>query len=286
MLDEYIKKLVDYLKNGKLRNNIILLLSVISINFASYIAFFDLNSLSIVDSSTISRHILNLVIPYILVSVLVTLIIHLINFNFEYSKVIDVFKYGVREGKFSKLIKLVMKFSNGTMIKYGIIVLLFCFYYIGTDLTLAILLIFCMFVLIFILTYIMYSFVNKIFIKHIIKNSAIEKDRLELQNILNKKINYKSMLINNIGILIVLFSLILGMARATHVYVTNYVKINDNNTSYILYMATMSGVGLYDKKLQQVSFKSWDTINNIEFSIATKKSIGTFFDQFSSFKSN
>ena len=117
-----------------------------------------------------------------------------------------------------------------------------------------------------------------IFIKYVIKGTKIEKDKLELQKIYDKRITYKNILINNLGIIIVLFSFIIGLARATHVSQTTYVKVNDSNQSYILYMTTISGIGLYNKELKQASFKSWDSINNLSFSSYTKRSIGTFFD--------
>ena len=280
MLDENITKIFNYVKSEKFRTNLIILLSVISANFAAYISFFDLNSLAIIDSSTISKHIINLLIPYILVSVCITLAIHIGKLDMGLAKLYKVLHYR-KEGIFIRVWKFYMNSFSSAVWKQGVILLLFCFLYIGTSNTLVFLLIFGCLMVFYILLYFLYSHYSKAIIKSCISKTSIEKDKLELQNIYDEKTSYKNAIIANIGIIIIAFSFFLGIARAIHVYNTTLVKINDDTNNYVLYMTTISGVGLYDWKSKEVSFKSWDSIDNIHFNIENKKSIGEFFDTIS-----
>ncbi len=80
-----------------------------------------------------------------------------------------------------------------------------------------------------------------------------------------KQIQLKEFIIDNIGIILILLSFMIGTSRADYVKNNIHININNNIKEYTLYLTTATGIGIYDNELEQTSFISWDNIKSMKF---------------------
>ncbi len=80
-----------------------------------------------------------------------------------------------------------------------------------------------------------------------------------------KKENFFKFIGTNIGLLIILFSLSLGIFRANYVKNNIEIKVEDLSTNYVLFLNTDNGILLYDKNEKKVNFIPWNNLKQFNF---------------------
>lgn len=94
-----------------------------------------------------------------------------------------------------------------------------------------------------------------------------------------QKGQYLQFILSKIGIMLILFSLALGVGRANYVQNHILVNVNKDKQTYVLYLATGDGIALYNASLKQVSFISWGNVKNLLFLSKERRSLTDIFDK-------
>ncbi|MDX4067894.1 hypothetical protein Q6A87_08535 [Aliarcobacter skirrowii] len=265
-----LKKINELINKYKPINNMILLFSVISINFSAYISFFDINAFHYVNLSTLLNYIFSLFLPFSLISGAV-----LLSFLFLKDYLMLPF-YSYKILKTS--LNIVKKLLSNKIIKIIIIILLFSFISIGMMQT-------------FILISLSIFFFGAIFLyKGITHEITINKNKFIRMNNLNKKIfkllrfsilkkeflfatkllqsryfgnmdNLATFISSHIGLIIIFLSIFFGTARAQYISDNNIIKIK--NKEYILILNNSNNLLLYDTSKEVVIVKYDTKLNEI-----------------------
>jgi len=280
-----MKKNLENIKSFFERKNVLELLlilsSVMTVNFMAYFIRYDINALTIVDSTTIAKHIFHVIILYTIISALVYIL-------FTFLKVKNLLEIFFKKG-FSFNKKLAMFF-----IKHMISILIFMFFYVGFINALLIVIATSIYLFIRIYTikksekkdkkviqslnssetlagarlpYFSFIFMGPIGIIGEILFSLVKYFINESQRSLeiSKTENILRVLTTELGVLLLSLALLSGLARADYVEKSILVNLNQEKEILVLYMTTNNGVGLYNRELKEVSFSSWDSIKNLTF---------------------
>ena len=81
----------------------------------------------------------------------------------------------------------------------------------------------------------------------------------------SSKDGWRKFIGTNIGLLIILFSLSLGIFRANYVKNNIEIKIENLSTNYVLFLNTDNGILLYDKNEKKVNFIPWNNLKQFNF---------------------
>lgn len=297
------KEIVDYLKEKNVFSNFLLFGSVISANFAAYLACFDINALLIIDATTAGKHIVGIIILYVMVSAAVSLaLLYLPN----YFSLTETFrrKSGVNINigfmKFSdKTLKSIRAVLSNVVFKYALSIFIFSCLYVGIENTVFIIYVFTIYFITILLSDYWHKDKNEsngqnepeennqpsqkkawyvdVFRSFITRTETIfntiytDFDRA-FEKLKNGE--YIKFLANKAGFILIFLSLALGVGRADFVQNNVHVQLNGIEKTYVLYMTTSAGVALFDKNNKQVSFTSWDKINNMLFLKDKRRFIG------------
>lgn len=273
--------------------------TIITVNFTSYTAYFDINAFMIIDLTSITKHVLGIVILFTLVSSSIMICFLVINnfillpiyqmklFNKEYNKPFD-------------------NFFTSFYLRLISVILVFSFIYMGIYNTLYLI---SFFILFFILIY-LYSILKSIIfrIRNVQDNKATfvevlmnikSDDYLPLikkflydnltsslalvlyskkaSKIALNKDNFIKFITTNIGIMIVFLSLFMGIARADYIENNMEVSINKEKDFYTLFLNTSNGVLLYSERKDNVRFISWDRLDDLSFKKEKKRNWTNLF---------
>ena len=268
--------------------NILLLLSIVSVNFAAYIAYYDINIFMMIDSSAIIKYTFGLLILFAFVAALTTLMLLFIE---KYIFLPSFFHIG-DEKRVSSIFNL---------LRYPLIILIFSCIYIGWLNTIKI---FFVFIFYFGVIYIVEIFndryfkirhKNKINIIAFIKNTIKIRNFKEVLNNINQffkdyfaliidyfkfilKFNpqnfeLKHFIFSKFGFMFLLLALLLGIGRASFVNNRFYVKLNTSNEVYVLFLNTTNGIFLFDKNKDEVFYTANDKIKKLVFLKDSRRSL-------------
>ena len=283
-----IVRIISLVINNNYVKIFLAVLAITSINFAAYISYFDMNILSLVDATALSRHIFRLVILY----TVITYSFHLFYIYLEqhYSTLSPM----LGDSKFPRIGKIINKIITKMIPRLRMIppVITFLFFYVGFEglKNFIVLLVFCM---IFMFSL---GILRKFALSRVNKNSENELNELnEVSGAANSTIEetflgrvtypfnqFKTMsfYLEKSWIFLILAALVVGGLRANFVEKNILASVNSNDVNSPLYsiiMTTSSGVGLYSSEKKQVKFISWDNINNINYSVDSRRSYQKFF---------
>ena len=277
-------RLSNFLKNG------LIIMSAATTNFSSYLWSFDIDMLSLSDSTAVGRYFFSSIILFILITSVVRIFslfasgyispitkdiiimmyyIHKIPYNY-YKTIISIINYGE-------------KISKNTISIYIISSILFLLIYIGllNSIKAIIVLLSFFFVLLMVK---LASEDSKIL------HRRLELDKMNSQNIAMKKFelrefliklkthgrkilypcfdkdNYIPFFIKNIGIFILTASILIGFGRASYVKDTApRFHFSNSDSEYIIFLSTNSGVILFNKNEGYSSFITWEGLEKIDF---------------------
>jgi hypothetical protein len=292
---EMLDKLYKVIKDRHVLETVIILLSILSVNFSSYISYFDLNTISIIDSTSISKYFFGAVVLYAIVAACVSILLlfvqNLILIISEIPLVLghEVLGSVVISKESRKNIQVGLE---GRVIKYLLILMTFCFLYIGFMATF--LIFFLCLLYISVISYFRKKFADEGQMRVDVEQSN-EKFKIDssiyngvipggfLVNFLVdflidaitdiKKGKYSDFIISKVGVLLLLFAFSLGIGRAFFVEENIHVNLNGGEKILVLYLTTNDGVALYDKGVGQVSFTSWGNISDLVFVGGKRRSI-------------
>lgn len=270
--------------------NILLLLSIVSVNFAGYIAYYDINIFMMIDSSAIIKYIFSLLILFAFVAAVTTLVLLFIE-KYIFSTPISFFHIG-DEKKISSIFNL---------LRYPLIILIFSCIYIGWLNTLKIFFVFIFYFGVIYIgeivndTYFKTGNKNKINIIAFIKSTIKTHNFKEAFNNINQfvkdyfgliidyfkfllKFNpqnfeLKHFIFTRFGFMFLLLALSLGIGRASFVNNSFYVKLNSNNQVYVLFLSTTNGIFLFDKNKDEVFYTANDKIKKLVFLKDARRSL-------------
>ncbi len=288
-----LDKLYKIIKDRHVLETVIILLSILSVNFSSYISYFDLNTIAIIDSTSISKYFFGAVVLYAIVSACVSIFLlfvqNLILKSSEVLLAVDVEKNGeVSTGRES--IESIQNSLEGKVVKYFLIIIIFCFLYVGFTAT--ILIFFLCFIYISVIAYFRSKFSDKLQVRVDKVAGKYEIDSLVgmgffphglalkflfyffIDAMINiKSGKYSDFILSKVGVLLLLFSFSLGIGRAFFVEDNVHVNLNGGEKTLVLYLATNDGIAIYDKDVGQVSFTSWGNISELVFIGNKRRSI-------------
>lgn len=288
MKTKYLK-ILAYIKNKNIIENILLFGAIISANFASYIAFYDINALMIIDSTTVAKYLLGITVTFVIVSTAISIVLLLLqNLSLLVSD---------NDGLISKDKRRDMHDAIGNKIfKFILTMIIFIFIFIGLENSLIIILLLLGYVSALIIFNALFdseevplehnkkddiTIAQKLFgLLHPLSGIHVFSKNLNLQKAINhlSKGEYFEFILGKVGIIVILFSLALGVGRADYVENNIHVKINNVEKHFVLYITTDDGIGLFDRKLKQVSFISWGNVENLVFLSKKRRSVSTLFD--------
>jgi len=251
VVERKILKVLAYIKKYKLVDNALLFTSLFTAMIAFYLSSFNISTFMLLDATTVGKFFITLTFSFILASTIVS--IFLPWFQYSLLAVVPEKFHTLIENDFSKL-KPVFK------------LIIFLFFYVGIKNTG-----YVMAQLIFIsLLFLAYDIMKapKIFIE-----GTKLPDLYQVTMKYFKEKKYRDLFFSNISVLLLIFSISMGIGRAYYIKDHSIVTINNTNQEYILFMTTDYGVNLYDKKDDKVTFISWDNITNMTFKNKSSKFI-------------
>ena len=280
---------VSELKFKDVMDGLLLFLAFFSANFVSYIYYYDLNILSLIDSSSIVSHIstmsLYYVISYALVSVLLNVMIA--SSEMDFSNVEEHYT-GNKIGRFivgcilsfSEIFRSLLPVFSNRIFKIISIVSLFSFLYVGFLNFIYIVIVFVFYLCFLIFMVIFNKFINQDSVSKVIKKDGKEKEiyilltkKMTADIFMNDSIN---VVMSKFGVLLILISVSLGTARADYVTKSSFIFINSTQ-SYSIVINTSSGVVVRSHGDQSLSFFSWDDFSKSKFDKTKEESSFNLF---------
>ncbi len=280
MVNAYISKLVDFVKSEQFIINTILILSITSAHFASYILAFDINALLLIDPTSILSFTTTATILYVFISLGVLLFLYIGKTLIGYLLFVTFPDIKASE---MVAIRILMSLFENKLVKYASIILVFSYFYIGIMNTLYFIITIIIVIIVVYIGELTYQEYQKSFLS-LIENERIKGTEAKSENIIYENISIKGIspdkksfinfLSNKVAIILVLCSILLGGYRALYIQNHNFVKMNENK--YSLYITTSSGIGLYDNNSTSVIFISWDNVSNLNFIASERKYFAPF----------
>lgn len=284
---EVIDKLRDmysYLSAKGIVDLCLLSLAVVSANFSAYIYYFDINALSFVDASAISKHILVISIHYAgalaVVSISILLLQNLMSSRGFMDGAIDSIALPITGSMFQQTMRFTLwSILEKRALRTTATIILFSAVYIGVVNT-----------LIMACTTLIVLFAISYFHLQLLREKP-EADNGEIAELLGGyftvtiptavtdediKVELKSYLLAKIGVIALLLALSIGIGRANYIdHKANAVLGGEQPTNVVVITTSSSGLALYDKELKVVVFKPWSKVEGITFPIESQRSIKT-----------
>lgn len=280
----------EHLKDKNILTNMLLVGSIVSITFASYISCFDINAFIFVNASTVGKHFTEMAILYVLVLAGVSLLLLFASnyltvserFKNSQSTIFSFFSFVVIEIPEDETI-LFQKFLSSLITKYLLTILIFSILYVGAVNALYIS---SLFIIYCTILYLGHHINQKEILEDPKYNNSEEKNleakkkgkisiiAQEILSSVNLDIQESNEKIKNgefiqffakgLGIILVLLSFSLGIGRADFVKHNLLVKMTEKEGSFALFLTTSSGVGLYDIDNEKVIFIPWGRLDEME----------------------
>ena len=306
-----LKSIFDLNKKYNLIENLLLLVSIVSVNFISFVAYYDINSLSILDSSAITKYSLTIVTIYVLTSASIAVLLFffqnlvLVIKKIPLNPMLPVFMLinipkEVREYMHESL-------GNG-LFRHFLAAFVFIFLYIGGRNFLIILIL----VLLYLVTIFSLrksfekeqesclgvsldkqqeevikksnSYSTNLFKKRILKLAEITREAsFYLSSLIQGALDdlysgkFASFFTGKVGVVLIFTSILLGVGRANFVENNMVVQLNDDERSLVIVMTTVNGLAFSDIENRIVFFSSWDNISTLEFKKESKRNIFNYF---------
>ncbi len=301
---EEIKKLWDYIKSLNILGNILLFGAIITANVTVYISYFDVNSLSVIDSTTAIKHTLGFTMLYAMAYAGVAIFLQFLQSYILTKDSLDLVVFHLKIPL--KIREELHSIIENFFCRFTITILIFSIIYVGLEKSAIIMLLFLIY----------FGFI--IFSKYshsmeIIKGTAVSSDasknttdfqgQLTKEKLINVRLlenvtqylefitdifkeskenlkngKYFEFVIGKVGVFFLLLSISFGVARAVYVEDNVHVKINKESVIYAIYMTTSSGVGLYDLENRIAIFSSWDSIDKMKFIKNKRRTLENILD--------
>ena len=274
-----IKAIIRYMSVNGLIDAVILTLAALSANFLTYIYYFDINILSLIDAGSVAKHVLVLSLHYVGALAVTSITMVLLQQIIAQEEFLGIASKtsGLDLTGFPRSIRLLFwqLFERRTFRTIAT-VLLFSAFYIGLKNSF-ILLIISLLVFVFIsylyLRFIGEEYQEKRFRKLTVFNHSIVFS--EPTFTINKEMKKTSIrfMMAKIGIIVMFLALSIGIGRGS--YVENNVRVNlgKNLNNISMVTSTSSGIVFYDTISKHVFFKSWDSLEHIELPLDSQKSL-------------
>lgn len=290
--------LLTLIKSASLVENIVLFFSLVSANMFCYFSYFDLNSFVFVDGTAVTRHILTITGLFVVISAAVHVAITFLQ-NFIAGKglkalpsIVDM-QFDIYSSK--PFIVHIHDLLGNKILKFGLTILLFSLLYVGPRNSLFIIAFFILYLLI-VLAYrmrfedatqdsgeindstesskkVQFAKYKKIhLIKTLLMLHSVSGIVFEPFDTKNRERSYR-FIASKVGVLLMLLSLCLGVARAEFVSREVVVKLNADTALYSLFMASSNGVTLFNVSSKEIVFVSWDSSDKIIFQPENQRSI-------------
>jgi len=282
-LTKYIRLIINFLKSKNFLEYLIILLSIVTVNFVVYIIQFNFNILILVDSVAISNYTFEMLLLYALISLLSRLVFKYI---FNMFLILPTYAKVKNTEEDSSVIFLLGKLENvlaDKLFRIMINLMIFSYFFTGFMQTITTT------VFMSIITY-LWFYIERAYIKFAISTTKLQNnindntnnkkfiDYIKLMST-KKELTLKQFMIDNIGVLLILLSFIIGNARADYVKNNIHININNDTKRYTLYLTTATGIGIYNNETQETLFISWDNIKHIKFLKSSKEHNKTLEDE-------
>lgn len=290
MSTEILKKvrvLYRYMSINGLLDALLLIAAAISANFLTYIYYFDINALALIDSSTVAKHVLILSLNYVGALAVVTIVLVLYQHTFlqlELAKVVGKladFQLNMGPDLFRRSSRVLLwKLFEERTLRLLFTVLFFSFFYIGRINSLLLCLVSAIFFPLMVFLYLKFigeeDYGEKIITMNILGNKINTSVPTfnSSDDIKQTSIHY---LLTKVGFVAIYLALAIGIGRAD--FVKNNVRVSFANEAQEVTIIASSSAGMifYDVEKSFVFFKSWEALGNLSLPSESQRSIKTIF---------
>lgn len=285
MQAEVLEKLKGYYKyfsaNGVL-DFVILGLAVISASFLSYIHYFDINALALVDSGTLTKHVLVVSLHYAgsLAFVSVSLLLFQ-NVMTSKEVVFLMSRYNTIDIDLAKILPRSVRFALWSFLEKRILrttltILVFSLAYMGLVNTLKLIAI----------TALLAILVSYFYLRFLSEDNGLPEtevvrffgDKVKIHiplipltdEVKEKSSNYFTA---KIGVVVLYLALAIGIGRANYITNSTKVAISGEDQELVIVASSSSGLILYDLEAKIVLFKPWSKVGTLELPIENQRSL-------------
>ncbi|MFL9625671.1 hypothetical protein [Aeromonas jandaei] len=281
MSEKLIKKtkaIFRYMSINGLVDAVILTLAALSANFLTYIYYFDINVLSLIDTSSVAKHVLVLSLHYVGALAVTSIAMVLLQQIIAQEEFLGIASKtsGLDLTGFPRSIRLLFwqMFEERTF-RAIVTVFIFSIFYIGVINSLILL-------VISLLVFILVSYLYLRFIGEEYQEKKFRKISVFNHSIMfaiptftiNTEMKHTSMrfMMAKLGIIVMFLALSIGVGRANYVVKNVRVKLG-NDFEYSMVTSSSSGIVFYDTINKYLFFKSWDALGQIELPLENQKSL-------------
>ncbi|WP_019281407.1 hypothetical protein [Vibrio anguillarum] len=277
------KAIFRYMSINGLVDAVILTLAALSANFLTYIYYFDINVLSLIDASSVAKHVLVLSLHYVGALAVTSIAMVLLQQIIAQEEFLGIASKtsGLDLTGFPRSIRLLFwqMFEERTFRAIAT-VFIFSIFYIGVRNSFILL-------VISLLVFILVSYLYLRFIGEEYQEKKFRKISVFNHSIvfaiptitINTEMKHTSMrfMMAKLGIIVMFLALAIGVGRAN--YVENNVRVKlGNDFKYSMVTSSSSGIVFYDTINKYVFFKSWDALGHIELPLESQKSLKTLVE--------
>ncbi|MGR5447123.1 hypothetical protein ACPV47_19665 [Vibrio jasicida] len=282
--EELTNKLKDYYKlfnaNG-LFDLIILGLAAVSANFLSFIYYFDINALSLIDSGTVTKHVLIITLHYAgslaAVSVGLLLFQHMMT-----SK--EVLSFLGKSAPLSFSLEMLPRSLRLTLwnvlekrtLRMILTISLFSIFYIGHINSLKLLGLSVL--IVFVVSYLYLRFLGeeseheKIQVLHLLGDSIkVEFPTMTITDEMKEK--SQGYLVAKLGVIILYTALAVGIGRANYIEHNTGVIVAEHEEPLAVIGSSASGLLLYELNKKVVVFQPWSKVDSLSLPLERQKSL-------------
>ncbi len=282
MSEKLIKKtktIFRYMSINGLVDAVILTLAALSANFLTYIYYFDINVLSLVDASSVTKHVLVLSLHYVgalAITSIVMVLLQQIVAQEEFLGIVSK-KSGLDLTGFPRSMRLLFwQFFEKRTFRTVSTVFIFSIFYIGLRNSF-------IFLFISLLVFVLVSYLYLRFIGEEYQEKKLRKISVFNHSIIfavptitiNTEMKKTSMrfMMAKLGIIVMFVALSIGIGRGNYVENNVRVKLDNNFERISMVTSSSSGIVFYDTIKKYVFFKSWDALGRIELPFESQKSL-------------
>ncbi|HHQ4505567.1 TPA: hypothetical protein ACSP3X_000357 [Aeromonas hydrophila] len=281
MSEKLIKKtkaIFRYMSINGLVDAVILTLAALSANFLTYIYYFDINVLSLIDASSVAKHVLVLSLHYVGALAVTSIAMVLLQQIIAQEEFLGIASKtsGLDLTGFPRSIRLLFwQIFEERTFRAIATVFIFSIFYIGVRNSFILL-------VISLLVFILVSYLYLRFIGEEYQEKKFRKISVFNHSIvfaiptftINTEMKHTSMrfMMAKLGIIVMFLALSIGVGRANYVEKNVRVKLG-NDFEYSMVTSSSSGIVFYDTINKYLFFKSWDALGHIELPLESQKSL-------------
>lgn len=277
-----IKNYYKYFSTSAIIDIVILGLAAISASFLSYMYYFDINALALVDAGTLTKHVLVISLHYAgalaVVSVSLVIFQHFMTSRDVISASSSIVSY---ELNLSSVIPSSIRLALWSVFEKRVLrttltVILFSLVYIGVSNSLIWAL----------LTSIVFIIISVLYLRFLSEGNGCEDTNVV--TFLNGKITFEvpvltitdemretsgNYIIAKTGVIILYLALSIGVGRANYIEENTKVLFSSSQKSMAIVASSSSGLILYDTDLEIILFKPWSEIKGMTLPFKNQKSL-------------